>query len=637
MLKNDKKKSQNSPEKIDVFRKTTAPKINKNTADKKNISNNPSPKKTINKQKTKRSDSNKISTPHRIKNKEIINHQPAIHIFERFYEKLPFFKRLSAKKVLSLDIDPDSIRYLVGLKSGGHLQILNWGMQKFPADEKDRKKAMQIAVENIHSKVYKHGMEVDVGIFSPEINIRQVTLPKMKKDSDLSNALHFKNQSDLQNYDDNSIWAYDILNEFEKEGTSYYNILLTTAPFKVINGYIQIFENLKIVIKNIYPRPAAIEAAYRKMVFRPGRDMLINVAYNLTQMVFLKNGELEFIRNVSIGSRNLEVTIHEPESEKGSKKKISEKTVSLSSTDNPAILRNKLLSKINDLKNKQNPVLHTFFSEILRSLSFIQGRNLNNYIERIFITGYGVRKESLIPYLRSRLNMPVFVLAPQLKKNKGRTLETAAFFTTLGNALQERKSFNLLDKKYQTRKLLKKINVILIFVIVMLALFLGYISMQQTRIITQKKSLIEQYNLEYKQLNPIEGLFKNLKQQIKEVNEKNSELHDYVKVRPPVIKVLQFFSNETPANIRLEKVKFSKLTLDKSDKKHKKEDVFENSYKYQIDLSGIIRTEPLMGDVTLINYINKLIDKNFFKRVELLNKLKDPEKKITKFDVRMYL
>ena len=634
MLNNDKNNPSGPTAKNDSPQKNAPRNLNKNVSNKTNNPKKMIPKNSQKKIKNKKPVSKTNKTDPTKKNKSTSDQPLAIHVFDGFYKKLSVFSRVNAKKVLSLDIDPDSIRYVVGLKSGKHLQVLNWGVQKFPADEKDRKKALQIALENISSKVYKRGMEVDVGIFSPEINIRQVTLPKMKKESDLRNALHFKNQSDLQNYDDHSIWNYDLLNEFEKDGTDYCTVLVTSAPFKVINDYTHIFENLKIEVKSIYPRPAAIQAAYRRMVFRPGRDLVINVAYDLTQMAFLKNGILEFIRNVSIGSRNLEVTIHEPASEAEKKKQKTEKSSNLDATENPSLLRDRLRSKIDDLKNKQNPVLHTFFSEILRSLAFIQGRNINNYIERIFITGYGVRKESLIPYLRSRLNMPVFVLTPQLKKTEKRTVKYAGFFTTLGNALQERKSFNLLDKKYKIRKVIKKINFLLIFICILLAFSLGYISYKQAAIINQKKMLIDQYSLEYRQLNPIEDLYKNLKEQIKQVNQKNSELYQYVKEQPPIIKVLQFFSNETPRSIRLEQIKFNKLT---PDTKGKKDAVFENSYEYQIDLSGVIKTEPLLGDVALINYINKLIELKFFKRVELLNKLKDPANKITKFDVRMYL
>ncbi len=558
------------------------------------------------------------------------------YIFDRFYEKLGLVKKLNARRVLSIDIDPDKIRYVVGSRSGKNLEVKSWGVQKFPADEKDSRKALQIALENIRSKVYSRGVEVSIGIFSPEINIRQVSLPKMKKESDLRQALDFKNQTDLQNYDENSVWSFEILDEFDKDGTAYCTVLVTSAPAEVVNYYMQIFDNLKIELKHIFPRPAAIQSAYQKMVFRPGRDLLINVAYDLTQMCYLKNGTLNFIRNVSIGSRNLEVTIHTPEDSgviSNTEKKKNDKQLS---DENPALLRGRLLNKIKDLKNKQNPVLHTFFSEILRSMAFIQGRDVKQYIERIFITGYGIRKESLMPYLRSRLNIPVFILTPQFEDTPKRTVEFGEYFTTVGNSLQTNKAFNILPESYKLRKVFKKLNYVLVLLILGLVISLGYISIQQNRIIEQKKSLISQYDDEYKILNPFEGMYKDIKAQIQEVNQKNSELHEYVKGRPPIIMVLQFFSNETPAQIRLESFKFKKILSEEAIKQSDKK-VFKNAYNYQIELHGVIRTDPLMGDVTLINYINHLIDLKFFKRVELLNKLKDPEKNTTTFDVRMFI
>lgn len=568
---------------------------------------------------------------------EPANSRPAsAHFIDEFYESLTIFKRLNARKVLSFDIDPDKIRYTYGLKSGKEFQIKGWGIQKFPPDEKDRKRALQIALENIRSKVYSRGMETSVGIFSPEINIRRVKLPKIKKESDLKKALDYKNQTDLQNYNEKTIWSYEILNEYEKEGTAYYNILITSAPYELIYGYIQIFDNVKIQITNIFPRPAAIQATYRKMVSNPGRDLVINVAYDLTQMCFLKEGYLEFTRNVSIGSRNLEVSIHNPEEKKNTSVGGKEKTQKSISSESSSLLRERLKNKISDLKNKQNPVLHTFFSEILRSMAFIQGRSVNQYIDRIFITGYGVQKESLTPYLRSRLNIPVFVLTPQFENKEKRTVEYGEFFTTLGNNFQENKSFNLLPPFYTVRKTFRKLNRLLISVIVLSGIFLGYISIEQKHLISQKETLQAQYKAEYEQLNPYEGMYKELQKQIAEVSTKNSELQDYVHSRPPIIKVLRYFSNQTPKNIRMEKLEFHKLKKENVSDEGSGE-AFRANYKYQVDISATIMANTLLRDVTLIKFINQINDSGFFKRVELLNKLNDPEQNLTKFDARMYL
>ena len=556
--------------------------------------------------------------------------------FDEFYKKLNIFKRLNARKFLSFDIDPDKIRYTYGLKSGKEIQIKGWGIQKFQADEKDRKKALQIALENIRSKVYSNGIETSVGIFSPEINIRQISLPKIKKESDLKNALEYKNRTDLPNYRENTIWSYEILNEYEKEGTTYYTILVTSAPYELIYEYIHIFDYAKIQISNIFPRPASIQASYRKIVKKPRRDLVINVGYDLTQMCFFKEGHLEFTRNVSIGSRNLEVSIHTPgETERGGRGERGDEQKSIS-TDSTSLLRDRLKSKISDLKTKQNPVLHTFFSEILRCMAYIQGRDLNQYIDRVFISGYGVRKESLIPYLRSRLNIPLFVLAPQFEKHDKRTVKYGGFFTTLGNSLQVNKSFNLLPDFYIARKIFRKLNRMLIVIILLLCAFLTYVSLEQKHLIQQKENLKAQYIKEYEQLNPFEGMYKELQKQIAEVNTKNTELQDYVDSRPPIIKVMQYFSNQTPKNIRLEKLEFHKLKDDNVSDEGA-EASFKTEYQYQIDISVTVMTDALLRDVTLINFIDRIIDSGFFKRVELLNKLTDPEQDVTRSDARMYL
>gem|GEM_PF-2109554 len=555
-----------------------------------------------------------------------------IYLYDRFYEKLPFFKRLNSRWHLALDLDPDKIRYVVVRKAGEDIQVIKWGIQKFPSEERDRRKALQIALENVKSKVYKRGMDVTASIFSPEISIRQVIFPKMNKTADLKQAIYNKNIDDLKNFDEKSVWNYEILDELSSEGIEKYRLMIVAVPEEVISYYVNIFNNAKLELKTLIPRPAALQGTYRRMVFRPDRDLLIDIAYDLTQMCYLKNGELEMIRNVSIGSRNLEVTIRDQAlkmDSKGEGEKESNDRV-----EKPSQLRSRLLDKIKDLKSKQNPVLHTFFSEILRSLAYIQGRNVQQYIERIFITGYGIRKESLLPYLKGRLSMPMFVLTPQFVDLDKRTIEYSGFFSTIGTVLQERPVFNLLPASYKSRFVLRKLNYLLITIIIVLFFGLGYLSVRQKAIILDKQSLAEKYRTEYSNLNPIEKKYKEVLQQIAVINKKNQELKGYVKSKPYIIQVLRLFSNETPRNIHLNKIQFIKLTANTQNTKGSS---FHNDYTYQIDIEGFIQIDPLMGDVTLINYINHLKDLKYFKHMELLNKLKDPELSITKFGLRLYL
>ncbi len=554
-----------------------------------------------------------------------------LYLNDQFYTDMPFIQKLSARKSLGLDIDADKVRYVLVKKTKTEVQVLDWGYQQFPSEEKDRSKALQIALENVKSKVYKKGMETHASIFSPEISSRHVVFPKMKKEADLKQAIFHKNENDLQNFDEKTIWTYEIIETFEDEVLEKLRISVLAAPEEVVTSYLRVFENAGIELSSIIPRPSAIQAAYRRMIFRPGRDLLIDIGYDLTQMCFIKNGDVEFIRNVSIGSRNLEVTIHSNPTDtneiRAGNKGVNEDL----SADKPDEVRSRLLSRIKDLKNKQNPVLHTFFSEILRSLAFFQGKNVQQYIERIFVTGYGIRKESLLPYLKSRLNIPLFILTPQFEDRPNRTIEFGEYFSTLGTTLQDSNAANILPQQYKTKFLFKKLNMGLSTLLALLLVVLGFLWNGQYKLIAQKKALIRSYHQEYEALNPVEGKYREIQQLIGDVNKKNNELKSYIQQRPPVVDILRLFSNEVPPTIRLDKLNFIQINTGTDKKK------FKNEYKYQLDINGIITIDPLMADVTLINFVNHLIDLKYFKHIELLNKLKDPEKKITRFGIRVFL
>lgn len=554
-----------------------------------------------------------------------------VYISDQFYNKLPFMRRLGARLVLGLDIDADKIRYTVSKNSRDDCQIVKWGVQKFPSEEKDRRKALQIALENVVTKAYKRSMQVQVSIFSPEISSRQIILPEMKKQSDLEKAIYNKNEIEVQNFDERSIWTYEILDTFESEGIRKHRIAILAAPEEVINEYTRVFDAVGLEVNQLISRPTAIQFAYRRMVFRPGRDLLIDIGYDLTQMCFIKNGYVEFVRNVSIGSRNLEVTIHNRPEEKQFKKPGLKSAGGDVSEQQPDQVRSRLLSRIKDLKTRQNPVLHTFFSEILRSLAFFQGKDVQQYIERIFVTGYGIRKEALLPYLKSRLHIPLFILTPQFEDRDIKTIEFSEYFSTLGTTAPAKKSVNLLPEKYKNRFLFKRMNAGLAGLLIVLVGVLGMISKSQIELIEKKKETIASYKQEYQTLNPIEGKYQEVLELISDVNQKNTELKSYIKTRPPIIELLRLLSNEVPVGIRLEKIDFVKLNVEAAKKK------FQNDYKFQIDINGVITIDPLMSDVVLINFVNHLIELKYFKHIELLNKLKETDLKITRFGIRLYM
>jgi len=535
-----------------------------------------------------------------------------------FYQPLPLLKRLNSRRCLALDIDVDKIRYIVAQKSGDFVKVKQWGMQKFPQEITHRFRALQISLEHLKEKLYKPGTEVRVSIFSTDFMIKHEIFPYMKKKRDLERAIFYKYRNELKHFnDDQLVWGYDILDEFEEQGIKKVRVHMVFAPKDAINRYIYIFEHLKLPVEQLISRPAGLLAAYEKMIEVPKSDLLINISYDFTQVCYLKNGNLEYIRNLGIGAHNLEITIRQdgkvsPDFDAegfGDVKSIDEQE---------SILRKRLLEKLKDLKVKQNPVLHTFFSEILRSIAFIQGHDRRNFIDRILLTGYGIQKESLIPYLKNRLNMPIFIIYPELdNRPPEEQIKFGEFFTTIGTSIQKYQGFNLIPERFKEKLLFRRLGRWLYFIIFLTFIIAGYLSSLQYKVIDRQEAMLEKQKQEYLALNPYEESYNKVIQLIGDVQKENASLQSQVETKPPIIEIMRLFSNLTPKNIRFNAFVFQKL---QSGGKLVNENEQENLPEYSVTIEAEIKGDFVNGDVELINFINSLDNLKFFKSINIDHK-----------------
>ncbi len=550
---------------------------------------------------------------------------PQLDTNNKFYRPLTFAQKMQARKSLAIDIDVDKIRFIVLEKANNHIQIKSWGIQRFPHESHNRYRSLHVALENIKKKYYKSGMEVYASIFTPEINVRQIVLPYIQKKAELEKAIYFKNRSDLPNFNEHSVCRYDVIEHFQENSVDKVKLMVVVVPGNTINKILNVFRYTNIDLKRLMPRPLALHAAYQHILPEHQNDLLIDISYDLTQICYVKKGRLYGVSNLSMGSRNLEVSIHPQKEEEAVNPLFSQKDKSESGApegDMKSQLKKRLKQKITDLKTKQNPVLHTYFSEILRVLSHFQGKGNNNLIDRIFLSGYGIRKESLIPYLKSRLNIPMYLLMPQFSKNNSeQSIAHSEYFVTIGTALSKNKAFNLITKEYLQEKLLKKANVLGVLLLALGIAGFGYFHVLQERIINQKAHMVSQLQQEYQQLNPIEGKYQELEQKLNQLQTQNQQLTSYFKEPVPVVEVMKLFSNETPPEIRLTRLSFIRGTGDND----------EENQAYKVSVECTIEGPLLKADVIIIDFINHLKELDYFKSIGLDHKRKNRREAVTYF------
>lgn len=562
------------------------------------------------------------------------NNEHGKNVVSSFYNPLPFFKLLFAKKYLSLDINANEIRYTVLKKTGGHIQVEKWGEEKLPVNEIEADQALSIAIENIRNEAFSAGMIVTASIYSPDINTREIILPKIEKKSDLKKAIYFKNKSELHNFDENSVWTYEVLEEFIEKDLPKLRILICVIPKKTILKYIAVFQNAKIELQGLIPRFAALHTAFRQMVPLQERDILIDISTTFSQLCYFKGGKLSHIRNIGIGSNNLDIN-NISRNNSVDLYKDTPHPASQTNPDGDSILGSRLKKRLELLKEKQDPVFHSFFSEVMRFIAFIQGKTNKNFIEHIYVSGSGIKKEGLIPYLQNRLKMPVNIILPcfspsDTKRNAG----NGEFLAALGVSLHPGDMFNFIPKEYKTKKIYTKLNWLLLTIIFFSSLGLSYFSSLRESAIENQLGLIRQYQEEYQSVALYEKNYNNCIAEITQLRNERNKLNAHISRNTPIVQILKLFSNEIPDEIQLYKLKIFKPETGNQ----QQNDTYEGQMiSFNIILSGVIKGDPVSSNVILINFINHLNSLKYFKQIKLLEKQKGIKKPGLSFKMELSL
>lgn len=558
-----------------------------------------------------------------------------------FYNPLSSYQKFIAQSFLSLDIQSDRVNYLVGKKSGKTIQVKQWGEMEFSPNKADPLAPLYETLSNLRYLLYKVGMNVYVSIFSPDMNIRQIILPKIPKKANLKKAIQIQNRMNLPNFDEDSYWTYEILEEFNEEGAAKLRVLVTTVPGEVISAYLEVLNRAGLKPNKLTTWPLALTTAYRNMLSSlESKDVLIDISSTFTQVCYLVNGKLQYVRNVSIGSKNFQEAI-KPENgslpaESGEPdiQAVSQQTADENKPMSP--MRRRLLEKVNEMRAKQNPMLETFLGEIVRSLEFFKSARSEENVQRILLTGSGIQLESILPYLRSRITKSSFTLVPQFDNSATRSVDHGQYFTALGTAFQTNEEFNLLPGEYRRRVLLNNINRVMPFLLSIALVTMIILTFSVQRKNTSQQQSLHQYEQKFSELNPVASAYDEIRAQISQVQKEKRNLLGAIKTPPPLLEVMRLFSRETPSDIRLTEFQFHPYTTSNSTKKRGKQESVILNYDYQITIKGQVSGDYLMGDVVLINFINRLERINYFKQIKLTNKNKNPNSKEFSFELTAF-
>ncbi len=558
-----------------------------------------------------------------------------------FSGSLTFLQNINSHRFLAIDIDSDKIRYISGKISGKTISVSESDARVFPDRDHNSDKALHVTLANIKANAYKAGMKIHVSFYSPDITLKIFELPRMRKEKEIRGALYFKLQTDLPGFNDDNLWRYKALSTVEKDEGEFQRFLVLVVPRLIVEKYMNILLRTGLKPDTLVPRPIALVNTYGRMVCDPGHDVIVDISYELSHIISLNYSDIEFNRTLSTGAANLEAAVHDKKSvlmTPDTFKVGQDPGIGKEGALKPEAIRKALKIKLRALNAQQNPVLQLFKNEIQNSLEYLRSHTSGSKNLRLFLTGYGIQKENLIGYLKNQLNVPVFILTPRLGSDE--PSRYGEFSAALGAISDTKNPFNVVPDEYKINALFKQLNILLFFLGALALTTVVYLTLDTRDKIEQTRTTLENLQVRYRQLNPVEVEYQAIKNNIKKVEGERNKLLGTIQNSTPLTDVMKMLSNETPEQIILTELRVfpnanQSLERKKRNRKSKKNTSSSKpAYRYNVRFSGFVNGDYLMSDVILINYLDRLKKVGFFKNINVSEKSKRNSSRKMSFEVK---
>ena len=304
------------------------------------------------------------------------------------------------KKVLGIDIGT-RLTKLALLKQGAKPELIAWGIVPTPpgsvSDGLIRDK--QAVLDMLKSAISEHKLmakRVAVTLHSSSIMLRELNLTALQ-DDEIELAVQFELAQSFPDMLHTHSTAFKIYTRTSES----LNGISTSCPKKIVDSYLELFDNLGISLKYVDVNANSLAKAYNSFVQPPvpgDSVLLVDLSYTMSQVNVLVDGKLILSRSVAGGGafvdsmivNRFEITMEEAEAARQG----GYKNLSISQEELDSCLRLGY-SAAED--------------QIRQTLDFIRYSKLQDGIKTICLTGGGSNFPGLETYFSGMFRTPVFI------------------------------------------------------------------------------------------------------------------------------------------------------------------------------------------------------------------------------------
>jgi len=551
--------------------------------------------------------------------------------------KLGFFYKTVYAESIAIEIDPGEMRILYIRKIRQKYQIERWAEVELVRNGSGR---IAKIVETIHSVLeinhVKH-KKVILIINGPEVNIRTFNVPKLRG-QELKQAIYWKNKNEIPNFSDSFICEYQVVGERKTGDKSELLVQTTVSPERFVNKYLNILRQIGINPFRVIVKPIALSSAINSLTNSWALDkkntVFIDIGREITLLCFFRNGKLEYVRTLLLGSSKIDRMLTKPIKIKDKEVSIKDEMIEkykrtygilrefLNGIDNRFFPFNRLYEYI-------LPTLRLFVSEINRSLIFYMNKYDINKIDTIFLTGKGCNLKNLDLFLSTKLRLPVKLIAPSFPSvNWGTYFHGYEYTSCFGALVYGNYKSNFIPKAIKKEKSYKRKCKFLLLISSLLFILIAAYTFQLQSVKRNFEGAVSSIDTKYQNIYSAEKKIEQLMQQKKQIDEKINLMEATIKEDTKIVNFLKIISNAISDDIVLSSIEYNIAELSLGNNRSEKT-------VGVITIKGNVYKNFLSADLTLLKFISKLKSFQYFRDVQLVEEKKQIYEKVFLFKIQL--
>ncbi len=337
------------------------------------------------------------------------------------------------KSLLALDIGVHSIKLAQLRRKGSRVILTRFGQIETPKGvlEGGKVKDAEAVAQRVRLLMKRHRIrekKVLLSLSDQVVITRPVKMPKMTA-KELKEAMRWEAEKYITLPIEDAVVDYVKLHDITGQEKDEVEVLLVASPREVVNGYIEVMENI-----NLYPVAIDIEAfsLLRVMRYLYGATMsadnegkiflVLDLGADSTNLVVIEDGQFAFSRNIAIGGNSFTQAVMESENVD------REEAESLKATTRFLSIMG-IQALVDDL-----------LREIRRSIDYYllyRGNKSDKNINEFWATGGGIRQNGLLSFLGHDLKLEPRIINPfdKIELHKRYASEMSEFVPSMNVAI----------------------------------------------------------------------------------------------------------------------------------------------------------------------------------------------------------